>query len=490
MKAFWAITFLTIRNALRSHIFQLLLGILLVAVVVIPTTINGNGTAQGYIQISLQYSLSSIAVLLSLSAVWLGCFSMTQDIEGYQLHQVVTKPVHRGVIWLAKWLGVALVHTVLLLAAAIAIYFTILWQFNLQNFPQAEKDRIKQEILVGRRTFMPDNADERKHDIKANVRALQSMNLEKKLSSVSAVQDTANKELIADSKLLIGNLQKLNAAQGIPYTASREWIYSGMPADYTGDIYIKYRVYIGETTNISNQRPTHGEWTYYLVRNEYTKSDNAGEADKLEGYEFVAAPQGFEEIPGGIMAERIMPAGSYISPDGTFKLSFQNRDNQLGNGKNVEHATLTFKYSDGPKVMIPVASFFSNYLRTVLVLVMQILVFTGMGCAAASFLSLPTAIFVVISYILFGSFASYMLQDVYLNTIGDNIGYWVSWVIMKIIIPMQNFDVTGHVANGELVEFSKIGNLFLEYFVMRGLPFFLLGFFCYWKRELGLVIRK
>ena len=85
---------------------------------------------------------------------------MTHDVEGYQLHQVVTKPVHRAVIWLAKWFGVSLVHIVLLLAAATAIYFTILWQFEQQDFSEAEKERIRQEVLVGRRVFWPDYTEE------------------------------------------------------------------------------------------------------------------------------------------------------------------------------------------------------------------------------------------------------------------------------------------------------------------------------------------
>ena len=489
MKAFWAIAFLTIRNALRSHIFQLLLGILLIAVIAIPTTINGNGTAHGYIQISLKYSLSSIAVLLSLSAVWLGCYSMTHDVEGYQLHQVVTKPVHRAVIWLAKWFGVSLVHIVLLLVAATAIYFTILWQFEQQDFSEAEKERIRQEVLVGRRVFWPDYTEEIKHDIQANVRALQSMQLDQKLNTIDAVQDAANQEIINTSKQFIENLQLLNQTQGIPYTAYRDWTYSGLPADYDGPVFIKYRAYINDAASDADQRATHGEWTYYLVNREYTERANAGEAARLEGYNFIAEPQGFEQIPGGIFVEREMK-GSYVSPDGTAKLRFQNLDNQWVPGEDVEHATLTFQLDDGPKLMIAVSTFSENYARAVLVLIMQILIFAGLGCAAASFLSLPTAIFVVVSYLLFGSFASYMLQDAYLSGIGDNIGYWVSWILMQVIIPMQNFDVTGLVANGELVEISVIGELFLKYFVLRGLPFFLLGLFCFWKRELGLVIRK
>ena len=44
MKAFFAILRLTFRNALRSHIFQMLLGVLLLCVVAIPATVNDDGT--------------------------------------------------------------------------------------------------------------------------------------------------------------------------------------------------------------------------------------------------------------------------------------------------------------------------------------------------------------------------------------------------------------------------------------------------------------
>ena len=46
MRPFWAIVKLTCRNVLRSHIFQLLLLILIMCVAFIPATIQGDGTAR------------------------------------------------------------------------------------------------------------------------------------------------------------------------------------------------------------------------------------------------------------------------------------------------------------------------------------------------------------------------------------------------------------------------------------------------------------
>ena len=142
MKAFWAIVKLTFRNAIRSHIFQLLLLLLLLCVILIPGTVSGDGTARGFIRISLLYSLSAVSTILALSSVWLGCFVMTQDVDNYQLHMVVTKPVSRVSIWLAKWVGVNLIHLVLLAVATLSIYFIILYKYNQQEFSAEERERM------------------------------------------------------------------------------------------------------------------------------------------------------------------------------------------------------------------------------------------------------------------------------------------------------------------------------------------------------------
>ncbi len=474
MKPFWAIVNLTIRNALRSHIFQLLLALLLVCVIAIPNTIAGDGTAQGYIQISLKYSLAAVSFMLSLSAVWLGCFSMTQDVESYQLHLVVTKPVSRLVIWLAKWTGVSLVHVVLLLLAAVSIYFTVMWQYSRQDFDVAERERIAQEVLVGRRVFRPDTGE---------LRAEIDQATEKKKREFSRVgEEVGTGEIMELQRMLLARSQE------VAYRQTKRWDYSGLPADYNGPVFLRFRVYVAKASS-EDQRLTHGQWTYFTVNREYESVSNVNETAKLAGYSFVRDPQPVEQILGGNFIEKEL-RGNFVSPDGTVRLEYTNFDNFYATGDSVEHANQFFQRADGPRLMIAVSGFASNYFRAVLVLVMQILIFAGLGCAAASFLSLPTAIFVVVSYLLFGSFATYMVGTPFFSGAGDYIGYFVGKALLLVVIPMQNFEVTQYVSTGELVEFSLIGRLFLSYFLLRGVPFFLFGMYCYWKRELGLVIRK
>ena len=94
MTSFTAIVKLTLRNALRSHIFQLLLGLLLLCALLLPTTVSGSGEgARAYIQVALKYSLGAVSFILAISTVWIASLVMTQDVESYQLHMVVSKPV-------------------------------------------------------------------------------------------------------------------------------------------------------------------------------------------------------------------------------------------------------------------------------------------------------------------------------------------------------------------------------------------------------------
>ena len=83
MRAFWAIVKLTYRHAIRSHIFQLLAGLLVFCVLFIPTTVGG-GTASEFIRVSLLYSFWAVSIVLALSSIWLGCFAMTHDVDSYQ----------------------------------------------------------------------------------------------------------------------------------------------------------------------------------------------------------------------------------------------------------------------------------------------------------------------------------------------------------------------------------------------------------------------
>ena len=150
MTSFLAIVKLTCRSAMRSHVFQFLLFLLILGVFLVPNSIKGDGTAYSYMQVSLEYSLSYVTVLLMLSGIWLGCQMMTADVEDCRLHLIVVKPVSRWVVWLGKFTGVLLILTSLLIISSVVIYGFIMYLYSRQNFSEEERKKMENEVLTGR----------------------------------------------------------------------------------------------------------------------------------------------------------------------------------------------------------------------------------------------------------------------------------------------------------------------------------------------------
>src|SRR5216110_3610603 len=109
-----AIIWLTFKAAFRYRLFWVLTVILLGAVIALPLLIKDDGTARGFTQILLTYTLSTITGLLGLSTLWLACGTLARDIEECQLQMVATKPIARWQIWLGKWLGIMSLNAALL----------------------------------------------------------------------------------------------------------------------------------------------------------------------------------------------------------------------------------------------------------------------------------------------------------------------------------------------------------------------------------------
>ena len=106
MQRLLAIAWLTWKAALRFRLFLVIAVLLLAAVVGLPLLIEDDGTARGFTQILLTYTLSVITALLGLSTLWLACGTLARDIEECQMQVVATKPIARWQIWLGKWLGI------------------------------------------------------------------------------------------------------------------------------------------------------------------------------------------------------------------------------------------------------------------------------------------------------------------------------------------------------------------------------------------------
>src|SRR5215467_13479998 len=128
MQRLLAIAGLTWKAAFRFRLFIVLAVLLLASVVALPILIKDDGTARGFTQILLTYTLTTISALLGLSTLWLSCGTLARDIEECQLQVVAVKPISRWKIWLGKWLGIMSLNAALLAITGAGLYGLLLWR--------------------------------------------------------------------------------------------------------------------------------------------------------------------------------------------------------------------------------------------------------------------------------------------------------------------------------------------------------------------------
>src|SRR6516162_9532295 len=150
-----AVMALTWKAALRFRLFIVIAVLLLGAVVTLPILIKDDGTAQGFTQILITYTLSAIASLLGLSTLWLACGTLARDIEECQIQVVAAKPIARWQIWLGKWLGIMSLNAVLLAIAGACIFCLLQWR--AARLPAAEQKELREQVLVARGSARPQN---------------------------------------------------------------------------------------------------------------------------------------------------------------------------------------------------------------------------------------------------------------------------------------------------------------------------------------------
>ena len=476
MRSLLGIIKVTCKSAIRSHIFQLLLVLLTLCVFILPYTIVGDGTAVGFIRISLQYSLSVVSFILVLESIWLGCFIMGRDTETYQIHMVICKPVSRIKIWLGKWLGVVFINFVLLFTSAVIIYGLVYWKFNTKKFSKNDKERVRNEILVGRKTYYP-----KQKDVEKEAHRLLEQRIDDLKSQGNDISQDQKKIGQVYRKLLENTAKAFSEVRpGKPVI----WTFNKIPTDLKKDtkLFLRFKPYLNE---ISTKKQRDSGGVFYVQLPNVAAQDSTDKAAKKTRYSF--APLTQMKFMTSVEHEINIPLEA-IQEDGKVVIQFYNVDDLISK----DPKSLFFQRSDGPLILIKEVGFFNNYLRAVSILFFMICGIAGISCAFGGFMSIPTAIFTVSAYVIFGIMANYFTADSFYvgSSAVNSLMVRISSSILYLIIPIQNFDKSAMLASGQLIEIALILGVILKYLIYRAVPIMCIGMWLYYRKEMGLVIRK
>lgn len=156
MKKILAIAILTLRAAVRSRVFAVLAGVVLLCIIGLPLVIKSDGTAKGEIQLYLDYAFGLTILLLSLAATWAGAGAISLEVEGRQMHLLATKPVHSLQIWLGKWIGLTIMNMVLLALTGALIYGILRWNTRTGKLDPVAQATLRSEIFCARIELAPE----------------------------------------------------------------------------------------------------------------------------------------------------------------------------------------------------------------------------------------------------------------------------------------------------------------------------------------------
>ncbi len=455
MQRLFAITWLTWKAALRFRLFVVVATLLLGAVVALPLLLKDDGTARGFTQILITYTLSTISALLGLSTLWLACGTLARDIEECQMQVVAVKPISRWEIWLGKWLGIMSLNAVLLLLSGVSVYFLLQWRAT--RLPEAQQQVLRNEVLVARGSAKPASLD-------AQIRAQADQLLRERLQKnpIERVDlDEVRRQILEQVKA---------EYQLVPPGYSRKWeIDLGMTKYSLGDRPLYLRVKFNAADRSASGTFT-GAWA-------------AGIPDKTRFWrsDLVSlAPDTFHEF-------EIPP--DCIDANGVLTVAFANPNN----------TALLFPLDEGVEILYREGGFGLNFVRGLGIIFCWMALLAAIGLASASFLSFPVAAFFSLGLLTMVLSSGTLANAVSEGTIGGynaEKGTKASTPVDFIVIPAfrgalqvislaSDFSPVDSLSTGRSITWGQLGRAFGQVVLLLGGGFAVFGIVVFTRRELA-----
>lgn len=451
-----AVMGLTWKAAFRFRLFIVVAALLLAAVVGLPILIKDDGTARGFTQILLAYTLSTITALLGLSTLWLACGTLARDIEECQIQMLAVKPVARWQIWLGKWLGIVTLNAALLAISGLSVYALLQWRAT--KLPEAEQRILRNEVLVARGsarepTIVQDLEAEATH----------------RLDEVLAKTPGAKLDVAGMRRQIMEELKA--EVQVVPPRYTRPWqIDLGFAKYYLRD----QPLYLRVKFNAAEKSPSGTFLALWQV--------GIPEKTKLWRTEvpMSLAPDTFHEF-------QIDP--NLFDENGVLTILFVNPNN----------TALLFPLEDGMEVLYREGGFGLNFARGLGIIFCWMILLTTLGLAAASFLSFPVAAFASLAVLLMslstGTLASaieqgtVMGQDEETGQVGrspvDAVAIPVFRAALQVINLAKDFSPIDSLSSGRSITWRELGTAFGQIVLLLGGIIATVGIWSFSRRELA-----
>ena len=454
MQPLLAIAWLTWKAAFRFRLFLVVAVLLLGSVVGLPLLLKDDGTARGFTQILLTYTLGTISALLGLSTLWLACGTLARDIEDCTVQVVAVKPIARWQIWLGKWLGIMSLNAALLSLSGASVYGLLQWRAT--RLPADEQRVLRREVLVARGSIKPASFDQEIQELTDRV-----------------LRDRLQKN--PDLKADIGEARKQILEQ---VKAEYQIVPSGYVHQWTVDL--------GAAKNLVPGQPIYLRVKFNAadksISGTYDGRWQVGEPRQTPIWHsevMSLAPDTFHEFE--------VPAN--FDAKGVLTVAFANANN----------TALLFPLEDGLEVLYPQGGFGLNFMRGLGIIFCWMALLATLGLASASFLSFPVAAFLSLGVLTLalssgtisnavseGTLMGYNAEtNRYGHSVLDIIAIPVFRTVLEVINLAKSFSPIDSLSTGRSVTWGELGRAFVQIVLLLGGGIGLIGIFIFNRRELA-----
>jgi len=466
----FAVTALTWKAAFRFRLFWVMAGLLLTSVVVLPVLIKDDGSARGFIQITLTYTLSVITALLGFATLWLACGTLARDIEDCSIQMVAVKPIARWQIWLGKWLGILLLNITLLALAGGTVYGLLHWRTARMERALAQarlaKDDttathlatqlgiLRSEIFVARASLK-----EPAPDIESEVN-----NLLRTIPNAGGMPAEQLEETRVQLRERVKAVQQV-----VPPGHRREW-----------------KLDLGLRRHLLQEQPLFLRVKFHAAQTNVTGTYlGLWQVGPFDSPKSRSLPQ---SLAAGTFHEITIPPNMF-EDDGKLIINFVNRND----------AALIFPLEDGLEVLYREGGFGLNFLRGLGIILCWLALLATLGLASASLLSFPVAAFFSISLLLVslssGTLAN-VVQEGTVTGLDHETGKGNAALIDFVLIPLfkailgvvnlvQSFTPVDSLSTGRSITWGQLGQAFGQVVLLLGGMIALAGITLFTRRELA-----
>lgn len=439
------------KEALRSRLVLVVLGLTLAVLVALAWSSTGDGTAAGRLRNFVSWGATWIALTLSMTTVFLST-TLALALKDGRLVQVTTGPLRREWVPVAWWLGHAAV-----LAGLVAVSHLALGGLAVairHTSPRGERAALDR-VLQARALVKPRPPDPAWIERRVAAR-LEELRRRGDLRELKDDPDRVEQVVVE----LEGQLRR--GLRTVPPGRRLRWEVADLPAadpEGTFTLLFSYQATDARGQPLPSGRGPQGRFALVAP---------GGDAIEQAG-----------RWPAGASHEMLAPAG--ILGGGRLVVEYTNEERRP--------VVVTFPEA-GPTVLLPAGGFGSNLARGALVLLGRLLFLAAIGAGMAALIDGKLAALAALFFLAVGSAHGFLRDALRQNdafgAASDFVGVGLSW-FLALIPDLGRDDLPQLLAGGLLVEPGAAARaVLLEGLGLGGL---LLGCaaLLFGRRELGVI---